>query len=166
MKLEAEKQQEVDTSKDKEIFFALINGQRVTEILETSRGKFICKFPKQKDLNSIELRIARMRQGLPAVSFDQNANFELMKVATLDELIIDGPDWYQAAKRKNDFFSWGDVPDTNFVSEVYVKVWTFRQELQEKFKQDKKEADPGELVQTGVPETMDDGLFSEVTSDA
>lgn len=148
--------------KRRDIFYTLLNGKTVTEKIETSRGEFVVKFPKQKDIMQVERRAALMRGGIPAESFDRNANFDFQKVAFLDVVVESGPDWFNRAKKKNENFTWGDMPDMNFIDEVYVKAWTFRNEVQEKFGRDEKEADVGNPDGKGVQEDVGDDLFSGV----
>ena len=87
--------------KRRDIFYTLLNGKTVTEKIETSRGEFVVKFPKQKDIMQVERRAALMRGGIPAESFDRNANFDFQKVAFLDVVVESGPDWFNSAKKKN-----------------------------------------------------------------
>ncbi len=48
---EETKQEEVfDEAKQEDMFYTLLNGKNVTETIETSRGKLVVRFPKQKDL--------------------------------------------------------------------------------------------------------------------
>lgn len=152
-----------DDEKQEDIFYSLLNGKTVKETIETSRGKFVVKYPKQKDLMYIDRRIAAMRGGLPASSFDDMANFAMQKVAYLDVVVESGEPWFNNVKEKNKSFSWGDMPDTDFIDEVYVKAWSFRLKVQSNFKRNEGTSDKGTPVEEGVPETVDDGLFSGVT---
>jgi hypothetical protein len=153
-------------SKEKEddVFFTLLNGKTLTEDIETSRGKFVVKFPKQKDLMAIDRRVAAMRGGLPAESFDSAANFNLQKVAFLDIVIESGEKWFNNLKKENDNFTWGDMPDSNFVDEVYIKAWTFRCNVQKQFEQNEDKADNGADDTQNVPADVGNGLFSDVAA--
>ena len=151
-----------DDEKQEDIFYSLLNGKTVKETIETSRGKFVVKFPKQKDLMYIDRRIAAMRGGLPASRFDDMANFTMQKIAYLDTVIESGETWFNNIKEKNKNFTWGDMPDTDFIDEVYVKAWSFRLKVQGKLKRDEGTTDKGTSVKEGVSETVDDGLFSGV----
>ena len=151
--------------KQKDIFFTLLNGKDVTEEIETSRGKFTVRFPKQKDLIAIERRIAFMRGGIAASCFSETANYALEKVAYLDICVIGGEPWFENLKKKNSF-SWGDMPDTNFVDEVFVKAWTFRAKVQEDFVRDERKADTTASDESNVSEDVGNGLFSGVAASA
>ena len=157
------KQAEVfDDEKEEYILYAVLNGKTVRETIETSRGKFVVKFPKQKDLMFIDRKIAAMRGGLPASSFDDMANFAMQKVAYLDVVIESGENWFNNIKEKNKSFSWGDMPDTDFIDEVYVKAWSFRLKVQSNFRGNEEKTDKGSIVEENVSETVDNGLFSGV----
>lgn len=159
---EIKKTEVFDDEKQEDIFYALLNGKTVKETIETSRGKFVVKFPKQKDLMFIDRKIAAMRGGLPASSFDDMANFAMQKVAYLDVVIESGENWFNNIKEKNKSFSWGDMPDTDFIDEVYVKAWSFRLKVQSNFRGNEEKTDKGTVVEENISETVDDGLFSGV----
>ena len=149
---------------ERDIFFTLISGKTVTEEIETSRGTFTVKFPKQKDLLYIDRRVAAMRAGLPASAFDANATFAMQKTAFLDAVVESGPAWFESLKKKNPAFTWEEVPDVDFIDEVYVKAWTFRSKVQSSFR--RNEAKAGDGVSNGqeLPASVDDGLFSGVAA--
>ena len=99
------KNEEYSEEKQNDIFYTLLSGKTYKETVETSRGNFVLKFPKQKDVMQIDRRVALMRGGVPAESFDAIANFNLQKVATLDVMVESGPKWYDNLKSKNPNFS-------------------------------------------------------------
>lgn len=151
-----------DDEKQEDIFYALLNGKTVKETIETSRGKFVVKFPKQKDLMLIDRRVAFMRGGVAAANFDEIANFTLQKIAFLDVVIESGEKWFNNLKEKNENFTWGDMPDTDFIDEVYVKAWSFRLKVQSNFRGNEEKTNKGTVVEENIQETVDDGLFSGV----
>lgn len=162
-----DKDEKQDAENERDLFFAMLNGQTVKETIDTTRGQFVVKFPKQKDMLAIDRRIAAMRYGLNAASYDNTGNFNIQKVAFLDVVVESGPAWYEAAKKKNEGISWGDMPDTTFVDEVYVKAWTFRNEVQEKLKHTSKSTDaksPAPDRGESMDATVGDGLFSAVAA--
>ena len=160
---EIKNQDVFDDKRQEDIFYALLNGKTVKETIETSRGKFVVKFPKQKDLLAIDRRVAIMRGGIPAANFDENANFNLQKVAFLDVVVESGENWFNKLKENNNF-SWGDMPDVDFIDEVYIKAWTFRSEVQDKFKRNEGKTDSGTAVSEDVQDSVGDGLFSGVAA--
>lgn len=156
------KNEEYSEEKQNDIFYTLLSGKTYKETVETSRGNFVLKFPKQKDVMQIDRRVALMRGGVPAESFDAIANFNLQKVATLDVMVESGPKWYDNLKSKNPNFSWGDMPDGNFIDEVYSKAYTFRAEVQRKLGGDEEKTADKVSDGEGVPADVDNGLFSGV----
>lgn len=158
------KQDVFDEQKQKDIFYTLLSGKTVKETIETSRGKFVVKYPKQKDMIQIDRRIAAMRGGLPAVSFDDVANFAMQKVAYLDVCVESGDDWFNNLKKDNPNFSWGDMPDTRFIDEVYVKAWSFRGEVQKNFERNEEKPSDGDTESKDIPEIVGNGLFSGVAA--
>lgn len=160
------KQEEVfDDAKQEDIFYSLLNGKTVKETIETSRRKFVVKFPKQKDLLAIDRRVAYMRGGIPAINFDEAANFALQKIAYLDVVLESGEAWFNNLK-KNKNFTWGDMPDVNFIDEVYVKAWSFRNKVQALFTENAADTDRTAAEQADVSEIVGDGLFSDVAVSA
>ena len=162
---EIEQEEVFDEAKQEDIFYSLLNGKAVKETIETSRGKFVVKFPKQKDVLAIDRRVAYMRAGIPALNFDEAANFALQKVAYLDVVIESGEAWFNNLK-KNKNFTWGNMPDVNFIDEVYVKAWSFRNQVQALFTENATDADRTVSKQKDIPETVGDGLFSDVAGSA
>lgn len=156
------KNEEYSEEKQNDIFYTLLSGKTYKETVETSRGNFVLKFPKQKDVMQIDRRVALMRGGVPAESFDAIANFNLQKVATLDVMVESGPKWYDNLKSKNPNFSWGDMPDGNFIDEVYSKAYTFRAEVQRKLGGDEEKTADKVSDGESVPTDVDNGLFSGV----
>lgn len=162
---EIKQQEEVfDEAKQEDIFYSLLNGKTVKETIETSRGKFVVKFPKQKDLIAIDRRVATMRSGIPAANFDDNANFNLQKVAFLDAVVESGEDWFNNLKKKNENFSWGDMPDIDFINEVYIKAWSFRTKVQDNFRRHEEKTDNGTPDSENIQDSVGDGLFSGVAA--
>ena len=158
------KQEEVfDEEKQEDIFYTLLNGKSVRETITTSRGKFVVRFPKQRDLLAIDRRVALMRGGIPAVNFDEAANFALQKVAYLDVVVESGDNWFNNLKQKKNF-SWGDMPDTSFIDEVYVKAWSFRNKVQALFTENEGKSDKQSPEQKELPAAVGDDLFSGVAA--
>jgi len=153
--------------KENALFYAMLNGQTVTETIQSSRGEFQIKFPKQDDLITISRIAACMRNGIPAVQFDNASEYEIQKVATLDVMVSSGPAWFNKIKKDADF-SWGDMPDANFADEIYAKAVTFRQRVQATLRGVEGSSDnetSGENA-GGVPSNVGDGLFSGTSGSA
>lgn len=121
------------------LFNSIVMGKDVTEIIHTSRGDFKIKYPRLKDLETIGRKTAYKTNGIPASCFDQNTFNLIQQISALDVLIIDGPAWFENAKRNKPTFSFGDIPDQEFLQEVYTLVYKFRFEVQEKIRVRKDE---------------------------
>ena len=165
--LEKEMETALDDKKD-QIFYAMLNGQTVTDEIKTSRGEFFVRFPKQKDVISIGRIAAFLRNGMPATSFDAATEYEIQKCAALDVMIASGPAWFENAKKKTKNFSWKDVPDAHFVDEVYAKALQFRKTIQRRIAEnqeiDSEKAD-GEIA-GDVSAAVGNGLFQDASGSA
>jgi hypothetical protein len=150
--------------KESKLFYAMLNGQTVSDTIATSRGDFVVKFPKQRDLITIGLLTATRRGGIPAAQFDAVANYELERCAYMDMTVESGPAWFENAKKKNPDFTWSDIPDTNFSDEIFAKCLSFRQKVQAFLNGGKQNTDKGtaETVSGGVPPDVGGGVFSGV----
>ncbi|MDR2701084.1 MAG: hypothetical protein LBB72_01475 [Spirochaetaceae bacterium] len=157
------KTDELNDSESDDLFYKLLSGKDATETIQTSRGNFVVKFPKQKDIERIGLITAQRRMGIPARAFDVEAENVMYKCAVLDVVVKSGPKWYENAKNRNNTFSWRDMPDIDFVDEVYVKAHSFRQEIQKQLRLPEKET-AGQNEREGVQDPVGNGLFQGVTS--
>ena len=155
----------LDAEHEEDLFYQLLRGQTVKETIETSRGKFVVKFPKQKDMMLVDKRVAIMRGGVSADSYDITGNFNLQKVAFLDVVVESGEAWFNNLKASGNF-SWSDMPDQEFVNEVFDKAWTFRQTVQARLRAHEKAADPKPVEQKGVQSAVGDGVFQGVSARA
>lgn len=131
------KEEELTQLQINDLFRNIILGKDVTEKIKTSLGEFEVKFPRTRDIEEIGRRTALRLNGIPVRCFDVDTYNIMNYVATLDVLIVDGPDWYKLAKRDNPTFSWSDIPDQAFIEEVYALAFNFRQEVQAKIKPNK-----------------------------
>jgi hypothetical protein len=145
-----------------DLFYQLLNGKTVKETIETSRGEFTVKFPKQKDIERIGILVAQRRMGVPAKSFDVDTENNIYKCVVLDVIVEGGPAWYENAKKKNGI-TWRDMPDADFIDEVYLLAHSFRQKVQAKFKRPEKPP-AGTDEHEGIQTDVGDGLFSDVAS--
>lgn len=138
-----EKQEELTEKQSADLFKAIVMGKEVTEVIKTSRGNFKIKFPRARDVEEIGRRTALKLNGIPIRCFDGNTYNLISEIATLDVIVIDGPDWYKLAKRDNDRFSWGEIPDDDFISEVYAEAYKFREKVSEQIKGNKNKGNSG-----------------------
>ena len=155
------KTKETGAAESDDLFYQMLNGKTISEKIKTSRGEFTVKFPKQKDIERIGLVTAQRRMGIPARSFDTETENEIYKCAVLDVVVESGPAWYENAKNKSDSFSWRDMPDTDFVNEVYLSAHSFRQKVRDGLKRPERPP-ASENDGEGIQAPVDDGVFSGV----
>ncbi|MDR1048101.1 MAG: hypothetical protein LBL64_10015 [Treponema sp.] len=150
-----------------DLFFAMLNGKTFEETVSTSKGDFVLKFPKQKDIIAIARIAAYMRSGIPYGSFDAAGEYEIQKISVLDVMVESGPSWFNKI-RKTPNFSWKDVPDASFVDEVYAKALSFRREAEERIRGIKKTPpeSPVEEVSGDIPANVGDDVFSDIAVSA
>lgn len=128
-----EEQESLSESEKEDVFTMLLMGKDVTSEIETTRGTFVVKFPKQKDNIAIGRLMALNRGGLPAGSFDvENENRNLI-CSTLNVVVTSAPAWFENAKKNIKNFSFEEVPDEEFLLELYQKARSFREEVQKSF---------------------------------
>ena len=164
MEIVDEKKDDLMTVEERnDLFFSLINGKTVTEKIETSRGTFVVKFPKQKDLMLIDRLVARMRGSNPASSYDSNANFTMQKIAYLNVCVESGEEWFNKLKNKTQNV-WEEVPDVDFVDELYIKAYSFRLKVQKQLELSKKSTDRENTDGQSVLPSVDGGLFEGVAT--
>lgn len=156
---------ELSNSQTIDLFKSIVMGKDILETVKTSRGDFKIKFPRAKDLEEIGRRVAVKLNGIPIRCFDANTYSLITEIAHLDVMVVDGPDWYKLAKRDNEKFSWNDIPDDEFISEVYALAYNFRRKIQEQIKSNKKS---GNTELDAVPSGNDNnqpGLFDGMSGD-
>ncbi len=157
---------EILSRNDDTLFYAIVNGEKLERTIKTRRGNFTIKYPTQRDLQKIDLMVARMRNGLAAESFDTNATVGMIKIATLTVCVTSTPDWFRKAQENNENFGWEDMPDVDLSDEIYVKAWTFRQAVKSQIGRIEKDSNIPTVKSENVQETLDNGVFSGVSGKA
>ena len=130
--------QNLSEKEREDIFTQLLLGQDATGEVETSRGTFTVKFPKEKDRLAIGRLMCVNRGGLPVNSFDIETENRNLICSTLNILVVKTPDWFEDAKKKVKNFSFEEVPDEEFLLELYQKACSFRDKVQESFRERRK----------------------------
>jgi hypothetical protein len=159
--IKEQKNDKLPEDKGDELFYAMLNGKTIEDTIKTSRGDFVVKVPKQQDIERIGLLTAQRHCGIPATSFDVNTENSIYKCAVLDVMIESGPVWYENIKKKHDNFSWREMPDTDYVDEVFVKVRSFRDKVQEQLRRIEKPL-AGETDPKDVQKAVGSNLFSGI----
>ncbi len=150
---------ELTQAENLDLFRSIIMGKEITEIIETNRGNFKIKFPRARDIEEIGRKTAWRLNGIPVRCFDANTYNLINYIATLDVITIEGPDWWKLAKKKNINFGWADIPDQDYIMEVYAKAYSFRQEVQDKIKSNQNDGNTRLDSISGSDDITQPGLF-------
>lgn len=154
------------TQKEREDYFTkLIMGKDVTEEVKTSRGIFTVKYQKPKDMFAIGRIAAYRRDYKPAAAFDGQTEMFNVMVSTLDVVVVSGPDWFESAKKANKNFSFQEVPSREFISELYGKAYTFREQVDQSFETEAGTAGGTVPAADGADDAVDGGAFRGLSSE-
>ena len=158
------KTSELDETQRIDMFNSIVLGKDVTETIKTSRGDFKVKFPRARDIQQIGRLQALRLNGIPVECFDKNVLAFIQEIATLDVVVLEGPAWYENAKKENINFSWLDVPSQAYIQEVYAKAYDFRLKVQELLESN---GNNGNSKVDSVSDTKDNdspGLFDGIST--
>ena len=159
------KNEELNEDQKADMFNSIVMGKDVTEIIKTSKGEFKVKYPRARDIQAIGRLQAYRLNGVSTECFDKNVLAFIQQVATLDILVLEGPAWYENAKKENINFSWLDIPSQSFIMEVYAALYTFRLKVQKLIESDGKEGNKGLDAVSNVEDNGSPGLFDNVRSE-
>jgi hypothetical protein len=146
-------------TEEEKLFEAVISGRDITEEIETSRGKFKVKFLLPKDVMAVGRLIASRHGFAPANSFDGESDSIIIITSYLDIAVAGGPEWYEKAKKANSAFSFSDVPDEDFLGDLYQRSFQFRQSVKEKLQVKRKPEDKGPAAAAAADEAVGGGVF-------
>lgn len=155
---------ELNETQLEDLFYQLARGKDVTEEIETSRGKFVVKFPKQKDLILAGKKAALKRNGFSSNALDYNSEEIIQKTSVLDVVVLSGPYWFENLKKNNTNWGWEEMPDANFIDEVFAKAYIFRNKVQEQFEQKSKTESVNEIIDENISSSVQEGLFEGIES--
>ncbi len=143
--------------KAQDILELILKGERITEIVSTKRGKFVLAFPLPKDIRLIEADIARMLEGLPQNSFSGDAIRSFRAYATLDRIVIEGPEWWHELESAE------DCPDDELIGVLYRRYLQLYRETQKSISKSgfRGNSEIGKARVKNAP--VGDGLFSGIT---
>lgn len=142
-----------------DIFIKLLMGKDATGEVETSRGVFTVKFPKEKDRIAIGRLMSINRAGLPTNSFDVETENRNLICSTLNILVVGAPKWFETARNKMKNFGFEEVPDEEFLLELYQKALSFRDSVQEGFREKGKANTTRVSTPKGVDDDVEHGVF-------
>ena len=158
------KTKELNEQQKVDMFNSIVMGKDVTEKIKTSRGDFKVKYPRARDIQQIGRLQALRLNGIPFECFDRNALALIQEIATLDVVVLEGPAWYENAKKENANFSWADIPIQSYIQEVYALAYEFRLKVPKLLELDNKD---GNSELDSVSDTKDNGgpgLFDDISS--
>lgn len=147
------------------MFNSIVMGKDVTEKIKTSRGDFKVKFPRARDIQNIGRLQALRLNGIPIECFDKNVLALIQEIATLDVVVLEGPAWYENAKKENVNFSWLDVPSQAYIQEVYAKAYEFRLKVQKLIESNGEEGNKGMDSVSDAKDNASPGLFDGISSE-
>lgn len=159
------KEEMLDKSQQTSMFNSIVMGKDVTETIHTSKGDFKVKYPRARDVQQIGKLQAYRLGGVSIDSFDKNILAMIQQIATLDVLVIEGPTWYENAKKENPNFSWLEIPSQAFIMEVYAKAYEFRLKVQKLIESDGSEGNSGMATVSDVEDNDSPGLFDGIRSE-
>lgn len=145
------------------LFESIVRGKDVTESIKTSRGEFVVKFPRTRDIETVGKLTAYRLKGISVQSFEPQIYNLIQMVAFLDVVTVSGPAWYENAKKDNNDFSWGDVPSQKYIEEAYAKALSFRKKVQELIDGDSDYGDKGLDAAAADSDADGSGVFSGVS---
>ena len=159
-----EKTEELNENQKANMFNSIVMGKEVTEKIKTSRGEFKVKFPRARDIQQIGRLQALRLNGIPIECFDRNVLAMIQEVATLDVVVLEGPSWYENAKKENGNFSWLDIPSQSFIQEVYALAYDFRLKVQKLLESNDKDRNSNVDSVPDVKDNDSPGLFDGISS--
>jgi hypothetical protein len=164
--IDATKTVEKLTEEEKDDFFTkMVMGKDVAHEITTSRGIFTVKYPKPKDTIAIGKIAAYRRNYKPVEAFDVASENDNIMTATLDVVVVSGPEWYENAKKVNKFFSFMEVPSRKFLTEFYGKVYSFREQVEKCLDEGETPADQRIPAEAGAHDDVDGGAFGGLSSE-
>jgi hypothetical protein len=146
-------------------FTKLVMGKDVTEEVETSKGVFIIKYPKSKDLLTIGRIMSLRRNYKPVEAFDAESEMVNTMASTLDVVVVSGPKWFEDAKKANLNFSFLEVPGRTFLAELYSKAYSFREKVEPRLNQAEGSGDKRIPPKAGNDDAVDGGAFGGLSNE-
>ena len=111
--------------KKKDVLELILSGENLTKKTKTKRGTFTIRFPLPRDLRVIEVKVAEMLDGKPLDSFSTSQVGNFRAYATLNRVIVDGPDWWKKLDSSE------DCPDDILITTLYGRYLRFYHNTQE-----------------------------------
>jgi hypothetical protein len=163
--IDTTKKAEKLTEREREDYFTkLVMGKDVTEEVETKRGKFTVKYPKPADLIAIGRIMAFRRDYKPVEAFDARSEEMNLVTATLDVVVVSGPEWFENARKARTTFSFVEAPSRSFLLELYGKAYSFRAKVESVLTEGEGAGDQRVPAEPGDDGAVDGGAFGGLAS--
>lgn len=101
----------------------LLSGKKVTEKIKYADFEFTVAYPLPFDLIEIDQKIAEYCKGLSPKDFTPKALYSFEVYATLDKIVVDGPEWIKTLE------SWDKCPFDALVTYLYRRWLRFYNEV-------------------------------------
>ena len=153
-----EKIDEQEVGKDDDVLAFILSGEQLTKKIKTKRGDFVIAMPLPRDLRVIETDISDRLGNRPLTSFSSQKIADIRAYATLDKIVEEGPDWWQALDSAE------DCPDDSLIMDLYRGYLQFYSQSQKAIAKSKFKGN-GRVGQPRTKtEDVGDGAFSGLTN--
>ena len=142
-----------------DLFIKLTMGKDATKEIESSKGKFIVKYPLPADHLRIGNLAAARRNFRPIEAFDYETETVNAMASTLDVVVVSGPAWYENAKKLKKSFTFLEVPSRAFIAELYGLAYSFRKEVEQILDEAQRPGNKRVPPKESVDDTVDSGSF-------
>lgn len=112
-------------SEKKDALEKILSGERISCKIKTKRGIFVINYPLPRDLRKIEVSVARMLDGMSESSFSKQQIASFRAYATLDEVILESPEWWDNLESAE------DCPDDDLITRLYARYLRLYKKVQE-----------------------------------
>lgn len=112
-------------SEKKDALERILSGERINCKVKTKRGIFVISYPLPRDLRKIEVNVAKMLDGMSESSFSKQQIASFRAYATLDEVIVEAPEWWDNLESAE------DCPDDDLITKIYARYLRLYKTVQE-----------------------------------
>lgn len=152
-----EKEQKEKEKLGQELFDKLLSGEPLLEEADLGKdGVFTIKYPVGRDFIAIDRQKARLRGEVAPDRFDNTANTNMEIYATLDVVIIDGPESWKKVSTCLDY------PNDDVLGELYRRYLRHFNEVRELIQLARAGEPSGQSEGTDKNEAVGNGAFQNI----
>lgn len=96
--------------------------------INDGEGSFIIKALFPHDKNEISRRIAYLQNGLPANSFSREGLYGFEREATIDQGIVESPEWWSKAS---------ECPDEDLLDRLFKEIYKWTDDFADRLKKNR-----------------------------